>query len=110
VPRADIEAAAELLGGGPALFVSGLGLSELTTGVASVLAFTHLALLTGSIGRPGAGMLPLRGQNNVQGNADMGAMPDFATGYQKLDDPALRLRLAQTWGAAPPETPGLTVT
>ena len=109
VPRAQIERAAALLARGPALFVTGLGLSELTQGVASVLALANLALLTGSIGRRGAGMLPLRGQNNVQGNADMGAMPDFATGYQPLDDPELRARLVREWGAAPPATPGLTL-
>ena len=107
VPRAQIEQAAALLARGPALFVTGLGLSELTQGVASVLALTNLALLTGSVGRPGAGLLPLRGQNNVQGNADMGAMPDFVTGYQPLGDPELRARLAREWGAAPPALPGL---
>jgi len=107
VPRAQIERAAELIARGPAIFVTGLGLSELTQGVASVLALTNLALLNGSIGRRGAGMLPLRGQNNVQGNADMGATPDFAPGYQRLDDPELRARLVREWGAAPPATPGL---
>ncbi|MFI5217486.1 MAG: formate dehydrogenase subunit alpha [Candidatus Limnocylindria bacterium] len=109
VPRAQIERAADLLAEGPALFVSGLGLSELTQGVASVLGLVNLALLTGSIGRRGAGMLPLRGQNNVQGNADLGAMPDFATGYQPLGDPGLRARLLREWGSAPPATPGLTL-
>ncbi len=107
VPRAQIEQAAALLARGPALFVTGLGLSELTQGVASVLALTNLALLTGSVGRLGAGLLPLRGQNNVQGNADMGAMPDFVTGYQLLGDPEVRARLVREWGSAPPALPGL---
>ena len=99
-------AAADVLAGGPALFVHGLGLSELTQGVDSVRALANLGLLTGSIGRPGAGMLPLRGQNNVQGSADMGCMPDLVTGYQPLDDPAVRARLGAVWGARAPRAPG----
>jgi formate dehydrogenase major subunit len=105
-----LDAAVVVLGAGPALFVHGLGLSELTQGVDSVRALVNLGLLTGSIGRPGAGMLPLRGQNNVQGSADMGCMPDLLTGYQELDDPAVRARLGALWGTPPPERPGLTVT
>jgi len=99
----------ELEVAGPALFVSGLGTSELTQGTGSILTLCNLALLTGSIGRPGAGLLPLRGQNNVQGNADMGGMPDAFTGYQPVDDPVVRRRLAGLWGALPPTTPGKTI-
>lgn len=111
VPEESIRRAAAFLAeAGPALFVHGLGLSELTQGTASVLTLTNLGMLTGSIGRPGAGMLPLRGQNNVQGNADMGSMPNQVTGYQPLDDPEVRSRLTEIWGTAPPEEPGLTVT
>ncbi|MFI5315307.1 MAG: molybdopterin-dependent oxidoreductase, partial [Myxococcota bacterium] len=84
----SLRAAGELLQEGPALFVSGLGTSELFQGTASVSALCNLALLTGSIGREGAGLLPLRGQNNVQGNADMGAEPDRFPGYQALNAPA----------------------
>jgi formate dehydrogenase alpha subunit len=110
VDPAAIGAAADVLAGGTTLFVHGLGLSELTQGVDSVRALVNLGLLTGSIGRPGAGMLPLRGQNNVQGSADMGCSPDLVTGYQELGDPAVRARLGALWGAPPPERPGLTVT
>jgi formate dehydrogenase alpha subunit len=110
VPRARIEAAADLIAAHPpALFVTGLGLSELTQGVASVRALANLALLTGAIGRPGAGLLPLRGQNNVQGNADMGSQPGQLTGYQAVADPAVRARFAAVWGAPPPAQPGLTI-
>lgn len=105
-----IRRAAGLLAGGPVLFVHGLGLSELTQGVGSVKALTNLGMLTGSIGKPGAGMMPLRGQNNVQGNADMGSMPNQVTGYQPLSDPSVRERCREVWGAAAPEAPGLTVT
>jgi len=94
---------------GPALFISGLGLSELTQGTSSVMAFCNLGMLTGSIGKPGAGMLPLRGQNNVQGNADMGGMPNQVTGYQSLTDQDVRGRLEHLWGAAPPREAGLTI-
>jgi len=98
--------ARELADAGPALFVTGLGLSELTQGVASVRALANVALLTGAVGRPGAGLLPLRGQNNVQGNADMGAMPDLVTGYQPVTDPAVRAHFAALWGTPPPAAPG----
>lgn len=110
VALAQLEAAAELLAAhGPPLFVTGLGLSELTQGVGSVRALANLALLTGAIGRPGAGMLPLRGQNNVQGNADMGSQPGQLTGYQAVSDPAVRARFSATWGVEPPVHAGLTI-
>ena len=110
VPSTKIYEAARLMGNlRPVLFVTGLGLSELTQGTASVMTLANLAMLTGSIGRPGAGMLPLRGQNNVQGSADMGTMPGQVTGYQSLRDPEVRNRLQQVWGKVPPEEPGLTI-
>ena len=110
VAVAEVEAAARAIGrAGPTLFVHGLGLSELCQGTASVMTLCNLGMLTGSIGRPGAGMLPLRGQNNVQGNADMGAMPNLFTGYQPLDDPAVRERIGSIWEGLPPEEPGLTI-
>ncbi|MEX2208357.1 MAG: formate dehydrogenase subunit alpha [Myxococcota bacterium] len=110
VRESEIDAVArELEDAGPTLFVSGLGTSELTQGTGSVLALCNLALLTGSIGRPGAGLLPLRGQNNVQGNADMGGLPDAFTGYQALDDAAVRARLSALWGTLPPATRGKTI-
>ncbi len=110
VDAAQLRAAARCIGGSrPVLFVSGLGLSELTQGTDSVLALANLGMLTGSIGRPGGGMLPLRGQNNVQGNADMGGMPGQITGYQSVADPAVRARAEAVWGTAPPDWPGLTL-
>jgi formate dehydrogenase alpha subunit len=109
VPLEALRRAADLLAEGPTLFVWGLGLSELVQGTASVMALANLAMLTGSIGRPGAGVLPLRGQNNVQGNADMGAMPAQLTGYQRLDDADVRARIARLWGATPPTLAGFTI-
>lgn len=110
VPLDAILSAARMMGAtGPTLFVHGLGLSELTQGTASVMTLCNLGMLTGSIGKPGAGMLPLRGQNNVQGNADMGGMPSHVTGYQPLADPEVRARLEREWGSAPPPEAGLTI-
>jgi formate dehydrogenase alpha subunit len=105
-----IGAAARLIAAhSPALFVTGLGLSELHQGTDSVKTLCNIGMLTGSIGRAGAGMQPLRGQNNVQGSADMGSMPNLVTGYQPLGDLAVRERLREIWGAVPPEEPGLTI-
>ena len=107
---AALREAGELLGrAGPALFVHGLGLSELIQGTASVMALCNLGMLTGSIGTRGAGMLPLRGQNNVQGNADMGGMPNQVTGYQSVTDPQVRERVEEIWERPLPANAGLTI-
>lgn len=110
VPQDLIRKAAHLIASrGPGLFISGLGLSEQTQGVASVMAYCNLGLLTGSLGKQGSGMLPLRGQNNVQGNADMGSQPYSLTGYMTLDDQVARQRLNRIWGQVPPIQPGKTI-
>ncbi len=110
VSVAALAAAAKLIAAaGPTLFVSGLGTSELTQGTASVRALCNLALLTGSVGRAGAGLLPLRGQNNVQGNADMGGAPDSFPGYQPLDAADVRAHFGALWGGLPPVTRGRTI-
>lgn len=109
VEAAALRRVAPILGRGPTLFVHGLGLSEQSQGTASVMALCNLALLSGSMGRRGAGMLPLRGQNNVQGNADMGAMPDTLTGYQGIGDATARRHFARLWGKPPPKRPGMTL-
>jgi formate dehydrogenase alpha subunit len=110
VPAADIQYAARLMArSAPGLFVSGLGLSEQTQGVGGVMAYCNLGLLTGSLGKRGAGMLPLRGQNNVQGNADMGSQPYSLTAYLKLGDPVVERHLRECWGIVPPREPGKTI-
>jgi len=110
VPVELIRRAARLIAsGGPGLFVSGLGLSEQTQGVAGVMGYCNLGLLTGALGKRGSGMLPLRGQNNVQGNADMGSQPYALTGYMKLGDPEVQSRLERLWGKAPPVKVGKTI-
>jgi predicted molibdopterin-dependent oxidoreductase YjgC len=70
----------------------------------------NLQLLLGNFGLPGAGVNPLRGQNNVQGACDMGALPDLFPGYQSVRDGAARARFADAWGAPLRGEPGLTVT
>jgi predicted molibdopterin-dependent oxidoreductase YjgC len=67
-------------------------------------------LLTGNLGRPGTGVNPLRGQNNVQGACDMGALPDVYTGYQRVSDPVTRQKFAAAWQKPLPESPGMMST
>ena len=87
-----------------------LGVTESTTGTENVMALANLALLTGNIGRRGTGINPLRGQNNVQGACDMGAYPGLYSGYQSVEDPEVRGRMAAAWGVDwLPESPGLTL-
>ncbi|MBI3760627.1 MAG: molybdopterin-dependent oxidoreductase, partial [Chloroflexi bacterium] len=76
----------------------------------NVLAVANLALLTGNIGLPGSGVNPLRGQNNVHGACDMGALPNVFSGYQSVSDSAARGKFVKAWGRIPEsEKPGLTV-
>jgi formate dehydrogenase alpha subunit len=86
-----------------------MGITQHTTGTDNVKAVANLALAAGHIGGPGTGVNPLRGQNNVQGACDMGALPNVLTGYQPVSDPVIRERFAQHWGLPIPERPGLTV-
>ncbi len=75
----------------------GPGHSRHSHGTQNALALIHLALLTGHIGRPGTGLNPLRGQNNVQGASDSGAMPWHYPGYQRVDDEAAARKFEQAW-------------
>lgn len=80
-----------------AMLIYSMGVTQYAHGVGNVKSCANLALLTGQIGRVGTGVNPLRGQNNVQGACDMGALPNFYTGYQKVLDPAVRDKFAKTW-------------
>jgi formate dehydrogenase major subunit len=75
-----------------------LGITEHHNAVDNVLALINLALLTGHVGRYGSGINPLRGQNNVQGGGDMGAIPDRLTGFQHVENDALRAKFEKAWG------------
>ncbi|HEX7975468.1 MAG TPA: molybdopterin-dependent oxidoreductase, partial [Anaerolineales bacterium] len=79
----------------------GMGISQLSHGTASALALIHLAFLTGHIGRVGTGLNPLRGQNNVQGASDMGAMPYHFPGYMPVDKPGIAEKWESAWNIEP---------
>ena len=83
-----------------------LGITEHHNAVDNVLALINLALLTGHVGRYGSGLNPLRGQNNVQGGGDMGAIPDRLPGFQHVENDALRGKCEQTWGVKVPAKAG----
>jgi formate dehydrogenase alpha subunit len=94
----------------PGSLLYAMGITQHTTGVDNVKSCCNLAMLCGNVGRPGSGVNPLRGQNNVQGACDMGGLPNVLTGYQPVSDPEVRQRFAAVWGREIPEKPGMTVT
>ena len=77
-----------------------MGISQHTTGTDNARCLIALCAITGNIGKPGAGLHPLRGQNNVQGASDMGLIPMFYPDYQKADDPGVKARFETAWGTA----------
>lgn len=111
VPAADIRRAARIYAGADAAALYwGMGISQSTHGTDNTLTLTNLALLCGHVGRPGTGLNPLRGQNNVQGCSDVGGVPSFYTAYQPVTDPAIRAKFEAAWGVPLSPTPGLTTT
>jgi len=86
-----------------------MGITQHATGTNNVLALANLSMATGQIGKPSSGVNPLRGQSNVQGACDMGGLPDVYTGYQRVNDPAVRQRFEKAWGVSLPPRPGLTL-
>jgi formate dehydrogenase major subunit len=94
-------------GSKPAMSFHGLGITEHSQGTEGVMCLVNLALLTGNIGKPGAGINPLRGQNNVQGSAHMGCEPNNLTGYVSIDDG--RGLFERVWGTPVPATRGLNL-
>jgi len=75
-----------------------LGVTEHSTGTEGVMSMSNMALLVGKLGRPGCGVNPLRGQNNVQGACDMGALPGDFPGYQKVSNPEVLAKFEKAWG------------
>ena len=94
---------------GGAMIFWGMGISQHTHGTDNARCLIALALATGNVGRPGCGLHPLRGQNNVQGASDAGLIPMVYPDYRRVDDPAARDFYAKFWDYAPDENPGLTV-
>ena len=110
VPAELVRGAARLYAtGGNAGIYYGLGVSEHAQGSTAVMCLAHLAMLTGNIGREGAGVNPLRGQNNVQGSCDMGSFPHEFPGYRHVSDDAVRATFEQAWGVKLLSDPGLRI-
>jgi len=111
VPADDIRKAARLYASEKRsmLFYS-MGITQHITGVDNVRSCANLVMLTAHIGQPMTGLNPLRGQNNVQGACDVGALPDVFSGYQKVADPVARKKFELAWSRPLPDTRGLTLT
>ena len=110
VPAETIRAAARLYAtGGNAAFYYGLGVTEHSQGSTAVIAIANLAMATGNIGRPGVGVNPLRGQNNVQGSCDMGSFPHELSGYRHISDDATRAMFEALWSQPLDVEPGLRI-
>jgi formate dehydrogenase alpha subunit len=93
----------------PAAILYGMGITHYSNGTENVMTIGNLAMLTGNIGKPGTGVNPLRGQNNVQGACDMGCLPNVYPGYQVVTDSAVREKFASAWKTELSETVGLTM-
>jgi len=87
-----------------------MGITQHTCGVNNVMALANLVMTCGHIGRPSTGLNPLRGQNNVQGACDVGALPNVYTAYQKVDDPKVQEKFERAWGVKLSPQVGLTLT
>ncbi|MBN9509031.1 MAG: formate dehydrogenase subunit alpha [Alphaproteobacteria bacterium] len=106
----SIVAAARLYAtGGNAAIYYGLGVTEHSQGTTTVIAIANLAMATGNIGRPGVGVNPLRGQNNVQGSCDMGSFPHEFSGYRHISDAVARSLFEADWGRKLDAEPGLRI-
>jgi len=110
VPPETVREAARLYAtGGNGAIYYGLGVTEHSQGSTMVMGIANLAMLTGNLGRPGVGVNPLRGQNNVQGSCDMGSFPHELPGYRHVSDPAVRALFEAAWGTTLEAEPGLRI-
>lgn len=106
----EIRRAARLYAtGGNGSIYYGLGVTEHSQGSTTVMAIANLAMVTGNLGRPGVGVNPLRGQNNVQGSCDMGSFPHELSGYRHVSDDATRQMFEAFWGVDLDAEPGLRI-
>ena len=94
----------------PSTILYSMGITQHSHGTDNVMATANLAMLTGNVGKPLTGVNPLRGQNNVQGACDLGALPNVYPGYQAVTDPAIRAKFEAAWGSSLSPNPGLTIT
>ena len=95
--------------GGNGAIYYGLGVTEHSQGTTTVMAIANLAMATGNLGRPGVGVNPLRGQNNVQGSCDMGSFPHELPGYRHISEDATRQTFESMWGVTLDKEPGLRI-
>lgn len=111
VPKQNIIKAAFLYGNAvrPGIYYT-MGITQHTHGTENVFTIANLALMSGNLGRESTGVNPLRGQNNVQGATDMGCIPDFYTGYQRVNIPGVRNKFEKAWGVNLSDKVGLTAT
>ena len=110
VPAAELRAAARLYAtAGNGAIYYGLGVTEHSQGSTTVIGIANLAMATGNLGHDGAGVNPLRGQNNVQGSCDMGSFPHEFPGYRHVSDPATHQLFEHAWGAELSSEPGLRI-
>ena len=106
----ELRAAARLYAtGGNGAIYYGLGVTEHSQGSTTVIGIANLAMLTGNVGRPGVGVNPLRGQNNVQGSCDMGSFPHELPGYRHVKNDAVRSVFEEVWGVRIDDEPGLRI-
>ena len=110
IPAATIRKVARLYASSPAsMILWGMGISQHIHGTDNARCLIALAMVTGQIGRPGTGLHPLRGQNNVQGASDSGLIPMVFPDYQRVDNPSARERFERLWATSLDPRPGLTV-
>jgi formate dehydrogenase alpha subunit len=103
------DAARVYAGSGRASIVYAMGITQHSHGVDNILALANLSMMTGNIGKPSTGINPLRGQNNVQGACDMGALPPVLPGYQNVADSKVKEKFEKIWGEEISGASGLTV-
>ncbi len=111
VSEDDIKRAARMYAeNSPATLLYAMGITQHSHGTDNVLGTANLAMLTGNVGKPSSGVNPLRGQNNVQGACDLGALPNVYTGYQPVADENVRHKFEAAWDCTLPSKPGLVLT
>jgi formate dehydrogenase alpha subunit len=105
-----IQAARMFASNRPANILYAMGITQHSHGTDNVKATANLAMLTGNIGKPGSGLNPLRGQNNVQGCCDMGCLPGTFPGYQAVDNADINKKFEKAWECKLNQQPGMTLT
>jgi formate dehydrogenase major subunit len=111
IPAEEIRKAARMYAtSGRSMILYGMGVCQFGQAVDVVKGLANLAIMTGNLGRPSTGIGPVRGQNNVQGACDMGALPNVFPGYQSVADPAIREKFEKAWGVKLSGDVGITLT